>query len=152
MDRGAGHARYRATLLSMESILDRAVCAVVAIALGAHLARGELDQFLVTTAVATCTLMTFLGLLLVFAQAAGSRGRDSERSGGRLHLILVSRSCRCPVVASVSGGHHAGGPRFQCESSRCSASGIESTTGAPVASSLARLITPVVTSTQRAPT
>jgi NADH:ubiquinone oxidoreductase subunit K len=68
MDRGAGHARYRATLLSMESILDRAVCAVVAIALGAHLARGELDQFLVTTAVATCTLMAFLGLLLVFAR------------------------------------------------------------------------------------
>ncbi|MFD9735425.1 MFS transporter [Umezawaea sp. NPDC059074] len=66
-------SRYRATLLSMESILDRAVCAVVAVALGAYLARGDLDEFLVTTAVVTCGLMAALGVLLVVVRRRRSK-------------------------------------------------------------------------------
>ncbi|HKN52592.1 MAG TPA: MFS transporter [Amycolatopsis sp.] len=58
-------SRYRATLLSMESILDRAVCALVAVALGAYLAGGRLDEFLVLSAVVTCVVMGLLGLLLL---------------------------------------------------------------------------------------
>ncbi|GLY54300.1 MFS transporter [Lentzea sp. NBRC 102530] len=58
-------SRYRATLLSMESIMDRAVCAVVAIALGAYLTSGRLDEFLVLSAAVTVIVMALLaGLLL----------------------------------------------------------------------------------------
>ncbi|MEV6827976.1 MFS transporter [Amycolatopsis sp. NPDC051102] len=58
-------SRYRATLLSMESIVDRAVCALVAVALGAYLAAGQLNEFLVLTAVVTCVAMGLLALLLL---------------------------------------------------------------------------------------
>ncbi len=58
-------SRYRATLLSMESILDRAVCALVAVALGAYLAAGQLNEFLVLTAVVTCVVMGLLAVLLL---------------------------------------------------------------------------------------
>ncbi|MEC3974015.1 MFS transporter [Amycolatopsis sp. H20-H5] len=61
-------SRYRATLLSMESILDRAVCAVVAVALGAYLAAGRLNEFLVLSAAVTCGVMGLLGLLLFFVR------------------------------------------------------------------------------------
>lgn len=40
-------SRYRATLISMESIIDRAVCAWVAALLGGFLAEGRLADFLV---------------------------------------------------------------------------------------------------------
>ena len=72
-------SRYRATLLSMESILDRAVCAVVAVALGAYLARGDLDEFLVTTAVVTCGLMAALGVLLVVVRKRRSKAGAVDR-------------------------------------------------------------------------
>lgn len=58
-------SRYRATLLSMESIMDRAVCAVVAIALGAYLAGGQLNEFLVLSSVVTVILMALLAGLLI---------------------------------------------------------------------------------------
>ncbi|MEV6879466.1 MFS transporter [Amycolatopsis sp. NPDC051128] len=58
-------SRYRATLLSMESIMDRAVCALVAVALGAYLSAGRLNEFLVLTAVVTCVVMGLLAVLLL---------------------------------------------------------------------------------------
>ncbi|MFJ1764111.1 MFS transporter [Amycolatopsis sp. NPDC088138] len=58
-------SRYRATLLSMESIVDRAVCALVAVALGAYLSAGRLDEFLVLSAVVTCVVMGLLAVLLL---------------------------------------------------------------------------------------
>jgi MFS family permease len=61
-------SRYRATLLSAESIIDRAVCALVALALGAYLARGELNEFLVTSAALTAVLMAATAGLLVLAR------------------------------------------------------------------------------------
>ncbi|KDN19856.1 MFS transporter [Amycolatopsis rifamycinica] len=58
-------SRYRATLLSMESIVDRAVCALVAVALGAYLAAGQLNEFLLLTAIVTCGAMGLLAVLLL---------------------------------------------------------------------------------------
>ncbi|MFD3330778.1 MFS transporter [Streptomyces sp. NPDC058701] len=50
----------RATLLSVESILDRGVCALAAIAAGEYLAADRLDALLWHSAVATCVLMAVL--------------------------------------------------------------------------------------------
>ncbi|SDZ08586.1 Predicted arabinose efflux permease, MFS family [Amycolatopsis xylanica] len=61
-------SKYRATLLSMESIIDRAVCALVAVALGAYLAAGDLNGFLLLSAIVTCTLMGLLGALLLLVR------------------------------------------------------------------------------------
>ncbi|MER5970561.1 MFS transporter [Streptomyces sp. NPDC002055] len=47
----------RATLLSVESIVDRAVCAIAAVAAGAYLAAGRLDALLWHSAVATVLVM-----------------------------------------------------------------------------------------------
>lgn len=52
--------RYRATILSMESIVDRAVNAGVAAAVGEYLVRGELDVFLRGAAVVTVVVMALL--------------------------------------------------------------------------------------------
>ncbi|MDX3664176.1 MFS transporter [Streptomyces sp. ID05-26A] len=66
-------SRYRATLLSMESIMDRAVCAVVAIALGAYLTGGRLDEFLVLSSVVTVIVMMLLAGLLVAVRTTRRR-------------------------------------------------------------------------------
>lgn len=66
-------SRYRATLLSMESIMDRAVCAVVAIALGAYLAGGRLNEFLVLSSVVTVILMALLAGLLIAVRTTRRR-------------------------------------------------------------------------------
>jgi predicted MFS family arabinose efflux permease len=69
-------SRYRATILSMESIMDRAVCAVVAIALGAYLTAGRLDEFLVLAAAVTVVVMALLaGLLLAVRTTRRRRAR-----------------------------------------------------------------------------
>jgi MFS family permease len=57
-------SRYRATLLSIESIIDRAVCALVALALGSYLQSGALTDFLVQTAVVTCVVMVVIAALI----------------------------------------------------------------------------------------
>jgi hypothetical protein len=57
-------SRYRATLLSIESIIDRAVCALVALALGAYLQSGALNDFLVQTAIITCVVMVVIAVLI----------------------------------------------------------------------------------------
>ncbi|MGW6528969.1 MFS transporter [Streptomyces venezuelae] len=54
----------RATLLSVESIVDRAVCALAAIAAGAYLAAGRLDALLWHSAIATAVLLGVFQLLL----------------------------------------------------------------------------------------
>ena len=66
-------SRYRATLLSMESIMDRAVCAVVAVALGAYLAGGRLNEFLVLSSVVTVILMALLAGLLIVVRTTKRR-------------------------------------------------------------------------------
>ncbi|MGD1217322.1 MFS transporter [Streptomyces krungchingensis] len=54
----------RATLLSVESIVDRGVCALAAVAAGAYLAAGRLDALLWHSAVITCVLVPVLHLAL----------------------------------------------------------------------------------------
>ncbi|TWP49143.1 MFS transporter [Lentzea tibetensis] len=66
-------SRYRATLLSMESIMDRAVCAVVAVFLGAYLAGGQLNEFLLLSAGVTVVLMALLAGLLIVVRTTRRR-------------------------------------------------------------------------------
>ncbi|WP_329402312.1 MFS transporter [Streptomyces melanogenes] len=54
----------RATLLSVESIVDRAVCALAAVAVGAYLSAGRLDALLWHSALATVLLLGVFQLLL----------------------------------------------------------------------------------------
>ncbi|WP_433244116.1 MFS transporter [Streptosporangium sp. CA-135522] len=57
-------SRHRATLLSLESLIDRSVCALVVMALGGYLSRGAMDLFLVHVAVGTIALMAALAVLV----------------------------------------------------------------------------------------
>ncbi|PJN04593.1 MFS transporter [Streptomyces sp. CB01201] len=66
----------RATLLSVESIVDRAVCALAAVAAGAYLSAGRLDALLWHSALATAVLLGVFQLL----QHTGVVKRD--RAGG----------------------------------------------------------------------
>lgn len=54
----------RATLLSVESIVDRGVCALAAVAAGAYLSAGRLDALLWHSALATGVVMVVLQLVL----------------------------------------------------------------------------------------
>ncbi|MFJ6787961.1 MFS transporter [Streptomyces angustmyceticus] len=54
----------RATLLSVESIVDRAVCALAAVAAGAYLSAGRLDALLWHSAAVTGVVMLVLQLVL----------------------------------------------------------------------------------------
>ncbi|MFH8346418.1 MFS transporter [Streptomyces sp. NPDC018045] len=54
----------RATLLSVESIVDRAVCALAAVAVGAYLSAGRLDALLWHSALATAVLLGVFQLVL----------------------------------------------------------------------------------------
>ncbi|WP_371502146.1 MFS transporter [Kitasatospora sp. NBC_00374] len=65
---------YRATLLSLESIIDRGVCALVALAVGAYLAADRLDALLVHSAIGTCVL---LGGVAVVLRLVRSHGRPA---------------------------------------------------------------------------
>ncbi|MFI1256444.1 MFS transporter [Streptomyces netropsis] len=69
----------RATLLSVESIVDRAVCALAAIAAGAYLAAGRLDALLWHSALATAVLLGGFQLLL----RSGVVKRESAGQGVR---------------------------------------------------------------------
>ncbi|MFI1980348.1 MFS transporter [Streptomyces wedmorensis] len=80
---------YRATLLSVESIVDRGVCALAALATGAYLGAGRIDSLLVHAALATCALLTTVAAALAWARR-GTRGpqvpkdpASQESSGGQ---------------------------------------------------------------------
>ncbi|WP_224059035.1 MFS transporter [Streptomyces kanamyceticus] len=85
----------RATILSVESIVDRAVCALAAIAVGAYVSAGHLDALLLHSALATAILLGGFQLVLhsgvvkrgarpdpAGVSAAGGRGARSARPGG----------------------------------------------------------------------
>jgi len=93
-------SRYRATFLSAESIVDRAVCALVALALGAYLARGQLDAFLVHTAVVTGVLMVVVAFLL---WRTASPGRHRAVRGRAAHPPRVRRAPRSVEDGSPLG-------------------------------------------------
>ncbi len=58
----------RATLLSLESLIDRAVCALVILALGGYLAAGRMNTFLIHAAIGTAALMAVLMTLILLAK------------------------------------------------------------------------------------
>ncbi|ROQ59310.1 putative MFS family arabinose efflux permease [Streptomyces sp. 840.1] len=65
----------RATLLSIESIVDRAVCALAAVAAGAYLSAGHLDALLWHSALATAVLLGAFQLVLRSGAVGRSPGR-----------------------------------------------------------------------------
>ncbi|MFF3274468.1 MFS transporter [Streptomyces chrestomyceticus] len=70
----------RATLLSVESIVDRAVCALAAVAVGAYLSAGHLDALLWHSALATAVLLGAFQLVLRSVRARrGAEGDAAER-------------------------------------------------------------------------
>ncbi|WP_394825537.1 MFS transporter [Pendulispora albinea] len=70
----------RATLLSMESIVDRGVCAVVAVFLGDYIAQGRLHDFLVRAALATAALMALTAVGLRLTDRRAGRGAHGEQN------------------------------------------------------------------------
>ncbi|MDF3300264.1 MFS transporter [Streptomyces tropicalis] len=70
----------RATLLSVESIVDRGVCALAAVAAGAYLAAGRLDALLWQSAAVTCVLMPVLHVLLHRTRRTAGAGRTGRGS------------------------------------------------------------------------
>lgn len=63
------HPSLRATLLSVESIVDRSVCAWAALQLGEFLANGALNRFLHTSAIAAAVFTTAIALCLPVVKA-----------------------------------------------------------------------------------
>ncbi|MFC0845391.1 MFS transporter [Streptomyces noboritoensis] len=76
----------RATLLSVESIVDRAVCALAAVAVGAYLSAGHLDTLLWHSALATVLLLGVFQLVVrsgVVGRARLASGASGAESGAR---------------------------------------------------------------------
>lgn len=59
-----GAAQYRATLLSLESLVDRAACAWMASLIGASLSAGKLNDFLVYSGLITIAFILLLHFVL----------------------------------------------------------------------------------------
>lgn len=85
----------RATLLSVESIVDRGVCALAAVAAGAYLASGRLDALLWQSAAVTCVLMPVLHLALRRTGRAAPRAKGEARAR--------AQRTKSPAVPSRSG-------------------------------------------------
>ncbi|MEU1023942.1 MFS transporter, partial [Streptomyces sp. NPDC005904] len=91
----------RATLLSVESIVDRAVCALAAIAAGAYLAAGRLDDLLWHSALATAVLLGVFQLLLrsglVKKESAGPAPRPAPPGETRADAADRPDTAQSPV-------------------------------------------------------
>ena len=64
---------FRATLLSVESIIDRAACAWVAAMIGGYLQAGKLDAFVMGSAMVTLIAMAALYIGFQFRVQTESR-------------------------------------------------------------------------------
>ncbi|GGU92812.1 MFS transporter [Streptomyces filipinensis] len=94
----------RATLLSVESIVDRGVCAVAAIAAGAYLAAGRLDTLLWQSAAVTCVLIPVLHLVLHrMSPLSPARGTGGE-GAGVVSAAAGTRPAEEPVALPVDEG------------------------------------------------
>lgn len=95
----------RATLLSVESIVDRGVCAVAAVAAGAYLAAGRLDALLWQSAAVTCVLIPVLHLALRRVGPAPAAGAArAQRGAGAASAGTVARPVEEPVALPVDEG------------------------------------------------
>ncbi|MFG3259747.1 MFS transporter [Streptomyces sp. NPDC048172] len=71
----------RATLLSVESIVDRGVCALAAVAVGAYLSAGQLDALLWHSALATAVLLGAFQLVLRRSRLPRTAPEKAVRAG-----------------------------------------------------------------------
>ncbi|MFG2502242.1 MFS transporter [Streptomyces sp. NPDC048441] len=102
----------RATLLSVESIVDRGVCALAAVAAGAYLSAGHLDALLWHSALATAVLLGVFQLLLrsgVVRRGRGAHPREAEVPEAVVRTS-ISGSAGPGVRPASPGGKRAGGP------------------------------------------
>lgn len=97
----------RATLLSIESIVDRAVCALAAIAVGAYVSAGRLDTLLLHSALATAVLLGALQLLL----RVGAVKRDRAASSPPTAEAEPPRTSAARARSGSSRGRDEGQPR-----------------------------------------
>ncbi|KUJ65615.1 hypothetical protein ACZ90_45790 [Streptomyces albus subsp. albus] len=74
------HGAPRATLLSAESIVDRGVCALTAVAAGGYLSADRMDALLWHSAAATALIMLGVHAAAVRAPRGGSRGSPEDGS------------------------------------------------------------------------
>ncbi|MEU1485718.1 MFS transporter [Streptomyces sp. NPDC005752] len=96
----------RATLLSVESIVDRGVCAIAAVAAGAYLSAGRLDDLLWHSALATAVLLGALQLVLRSQVVKRSPGRTGKGApGGPFHGETAAPGARVDA-----GSGHADRP------------------------------------------
>ncbi|WP_229698394.1 MFS transporter [Wenjunlia tyrosinilytica] len=103
---------YRATLLSLESIIDRGVCALVALAVGAYLADDRLHTLLVQSAVGTCVLLAAVGVLLRLLRRPGLQAAGTD--AGEVSREALQEAPRevlqeAPPAVSVSAGGQTAG-------------------------------------------
>ncbi|MFE1883216.1 MFS transporter [Streptomyces diastatochromogenes] len=95
----------RATLLSVESIVDRGVCAVAAVAAGAYLAAGRLDALLWQSAAVTCVLIPVLHLALRrVSPASAARGTRGAHGADAASAKAVAQPVEEPVALPVDEG------------------------------------------------
>ncbi|MFF7128814.1 MFS transporter [Streptomyces sp. NPDC016566] len=95
----------RATLLSVESIVDRGVCAVAAVAAGAYLAAGRLDALLWQSAAVTCVLIPALHLALRrVSPASAARGTRGEHGADAASAKAFAQPVEEPVALPVDEG------------------------------------------------
>ncbi|MFE1928791.1 MFS transporter [Streptomyces sp. NPDC059474] len=73
----------RATLLSVESIIDRAVCALVAVAAGAYLSAGRMDALLWHSAAVTAAAMLAVHLAVLIGRPRRPRPPRAAREEGQ---------------------------------------------------------------------
>ncbi|MGW0908796.1 MFS transporter [Streptomyces sp. NPDC002853] len=90
----------RATLLSVESIVDRAVCALAAVAAGAYLSAGNLDALLWHSALVTAVLLGAFQLLV--------RSGVVQRAGPPDTLNVNRGDPSARTVPGASGGGRGG--------------------------------------------
>ncbi|MFF3171192.1 MFS transporter [Streptomyces sp. NPDC057900] len=90
----------RATLLSVESIVDRAVCALAAVAAGAYLSAGHLDRLLWHSALATAVLLGVLQLVLRRGTVRRRPGRAGTGAANPADPGGAAPGARTPAAAS----------------------------------------------------
>ncbi len=81
---------YRATLLSVESLVDRAVCAWVATLLGSALEAKRLDNFLFQSSFVTLLVFLLLSLAFEFAKRRRMRSKPKTLSKVELNEGVIS--------------------------------------------------------------
>ncbi|WP_052867854.1 MFS transporter [Streptomyces niger] len=99
----------RATLLSVESIVDRAVCALAAVAVGAYLSAGHLDALLWHSALATAVLLGAFQLVLRSGGVRRGPGGTAEAAprapgAGAREAVQARQRDRCAGISITRTG------------------------------------------------